>query len=92
MKTNFNFVEGSSCGLHELPPDREAVVEALEGSGPADRRLMDLGMLPETTVRLVRRAPLGDPAVYSLRGYQLCLRKTEACRIRVRILPDSASA
>jgi ferrous iron transport protein A len=31
----------------------------------------------------VRRAPLGDPVVYELRGYHLCLRRSEATRIRV---------
>jgi Fe2+ transport system protein FeoA len=33
---------------------------------------------------VLRRAPLGDPVEYELRGYRLCLRRTEAMRIRVR--------
>ena len=72
--------------LDELPPGCDGVVLRLEGSGPTERRLMDLGLLPETPVRLVRRAPLGDPSIYSLRGYQLCLRRTDARRIEIRIV------
>ena len=41
-------------------------------------------MLPDTPVRVVRRAPLGGPGVYELRGYQLCLRREDAARVRVR--------
>lgn len=47
------------------------------------RRLADLGFLPGTEVRVVRRAPLGDPTVFELRGFQLCLRRSEAALVRV---------
>ena len=46
-------------------------------------RLLDLGFLPETEIRVVRRAPLRDPIVFYLRGGQICLRRSEAARIRV---------
>ena len=29
-------------------------------------------------MRVLRRAPLGDPSVYQLRGYRLCLRRADA--------------
>ena len=48
------------------------------------RRLLDLGLLPGTPVRALRRAPLGDPGVYELRGYRLCLRRSESDRVQVR--------
>lgn len=93
MKSNVNSESGAaSCRLDELEVGLEAVVECLEGAGPTERRLMDLGLLPNTSVRLLRRAPLGDPSVYALRGYQLCLRRAEARRIRVRpIAPQQQS-
>ena len=43
-----------------------------------------LGFVPGTPITLVRRAPLGDPCVYALRGVQMCLRATEAARISVQ--------
>ena len=48
-------------------------------------RLEALGFLPATEVRCRRRAPLGDPRVYELRGTQLCLRRSEAARIKVEL-------
>ncbi len=48
-----------------------------------ERRLEDLGFLPGTVVRVERRAPLGDPTVYELRGSRLALRKESARLINV---------
>ncbi|TDI20188.1 MAG: ferrous iron transport protein A, partial [Acidobacteria bacterium] len=44
----------------------------------------DLGFVPGTLVEVRRRAPLGDPVEFELRGTHLCLRRGEAARIRVR--------
>lgn len=59
---------------------------------PIPRRLLDLGFVPGTPVLVVRRAPLGDPLELELRGYRLCVRRTEAERICTRPLAESASA
>jgi ferrous iron transport protein A len=47
------------------------------------RRVMALGVVPGTALEVVRRAPMGDPTEYALRGYHLCLRRTEASRVEV---------
>jgi ferrous iron transport protein A len=72
--------------LAELPLGEPAVVEAVEEGSAVARRLLDLGFAPGTAVRALRRAPLGDPTLYELRGTQLCLRRSEAERIGVRRL------
>ena len=41
---------------------------------------------PLVAVVVIRRAPLGDPVEYELRGCRICLRRSEAERIRVRAL------
>ena len=69
--------------LHDLAAGESAVVASIDASGPVGRRLLDLGLLPGTPVRMLRRAPLGDPTVYELRGYRLCLRRQEGERVRV---------
>jgi len=61
-----------------------ATVLDVDASTPEGRRLLELGFLPETEIRVVRRAPLGDPIAFYLRGGQICLRASEAARIRVR--------
>ena len=73
MKTNFNF-DSDALVLSDLGPGELAVVESVAAPGPIGRRLLDLGFLPDTPVALLRRAPLGDPSVYEIRGSQLCLR------------------
>ena len=70
--------------LAELAPGTRAVIEAVDGDGPVGRRLLDLGFVPGTRVTVVRRAPLGDPLEFELRGTRLCLRRAEAARVRVR--------
>jgi len=69
--------------LADLEPGAGARVSAVDAGSPIGRRLLDLGFVPGTEVRVVRRAPLGDPIEYELRGTRLCLRRTEARRIRV---------
>lgn len=78
--------------LAGLPLGATAVVESVEDGSPVSRRLLDLGFVPGTRVRVVRRAPLGDPTLYELRGTQLCLRRSEAARVRVRALPPGSAA
>ena len=75
--------------LSELAPGAEATVRSVDVSGPVGRRLLDLGLLPGTPVRAVRQAPLGDPGVYELRGYRLCLRRSETARVRVELRAGS---
>jgi Fe2+ transport system protein FeoA len=70
--------------LDALAPGETGIVDCLAGDGPIDQRLRDLGLVPGTQVRVLRRAPLGDPTEYELRGYRLCLRRTEGARVRVR--------
>jgi ferrous iron transport protein A len=75
---------GEPVALADLEPGQEARVCAVDGDGPEARRLQDLGFVPGTAVRVLERAPLGDPTVYRLRGTSLCLRRSEALRIAVR--------
>jgi ferrous iron transport protein A len=61
-----------------------AIIDRVEAPPPIARRLGDLGFIPGTPVTPIRRAPLGDPGVYEIRGVQYCLRRSEAGTIRVR--------
>ena len=80
------------CSLADLAPGARAEVSHLGGSGQdaALTRLGELGFTPGTVVEVVRRAPLRDPVVYRVKDYEICLRRTEARRIGVRVLPGRA--
>jgi ferrous iron transport protein A len=70
--------------LAALAPGRRAVIVALDAVGPVGARLGDLGFVPGTRIAAVRRAPLGDPTLYALRGCELALRRSEAACVLVR--------
>ena len=70
--------------LATLEPGSVAVILDVDRASAEGQRLLDLGFVPDTEVRVLTRAPLGDPMVYCLRGTHLCLRSTEANRVRVR--------
>ncbi|AWZ48062.1 FeoA family protein [Hathewaya limosa] len=59
------------------------VLNIKEGSR-VRRRIMDLGIVKGTKVKVTGKAPLGDPIEIALRGYKLTLRKEEAKDIIVK--------
>jgi ferrous iron transport protein A len=44
---------------------------------------MEMGVLPGVELKLLGRAPLGDPLELELRGYRLSVRRSEARRIEI---------
>lgn len=50
---------------------------------PCRQLLQHLGITRQTTITLIRRAPLGDPLQLQILGSQFSLRSTEACHIYV---------
>jgi Fe2+ transport system protein FeoA len=75
--------ENSWVTLDRLDPGTEGVIRNIEGSSATVRRLMDLGLVPGTLIRPIRRAPLGDPMEVVVRGTHLSLRLSEAGRVHV---------
>ena len=61
-------------------------------SGPIIRRLSNLGFVPGRVVTPLRRAPLGDPVVYRVADYELCLRHHEARIVRVETITEADDA
>ncbi len=75
----------SIVSLPDLPLRKSAVVEAVGGDRAFRRRIMEMGLIPGTKVRLVAVAPLGDPLTLELRSSRLSIRKKEAAHVRVRV-------
>jgi len=69
--------------LTELAMNEEALVHAVGGPHLRARRIMSLGLSPGARVRMVRRAPLGDPLEFDVSGCLLMLRCEEAAGIVV---------
>ncbi|MEM6295836.1 MAG: ferrous iron transport protein A [Myxococcota bacterium] len=62
---------------------RSGVVDDVEGTDATAVRLLEMGLVPGTTVTLIKRAPLGDPLQFRVRGFHLSLRRAEAARVVV---------
>lgn len=69
--------------LPELETGGCGRVVGFEGAERDRLRLMEMGILEGTVIRLVRRAPLGDPLEVELRGFHLSLRESEGRCIEV---------
>jgi Fe2+ transport system protein FeoA len=72
-----------TCTLSELAVGKRGQVIAVTGDAELRRRLLEMGFCNGATVEVVRRAPLGDPIEYRLRGYCLSLRREQAKHVRV---------
>lgn len=70
--------------LADAGDDRLVEIAEVTGDDPVNRRLREIGFCRGVEVRFVRRAPLGDPAMYELHGATISLRSSEASRVRVR--------
>lgn len=44
-------------------------------------RLLEMGLTPGALVRVLGRAPFGDPVELEVRGYRLSIRRAEAARV-----------
>ena len=73
------------ASLADLRPGEAGEVVSLDCGRRMSRRLMEMGLLPGTRVRVVRIAPLGDPLELRLRDYSLSVRRNEAARIAIRL-------
>lgn len=74
--------------LDEFKIGETGLIKKVEGEGRLRRRLFDMGVTPGATVFLRKKAPLGDPLEVTIRGYELTLRKSEACLVVLEVKED----
>lgn len=69
--------------LSEIRRGSTATVKEVGGSRSFRRRLLEMGLVPGTPVKVVNIAPLGDPLFIEVRGSQWSLRHDEAAEIQI---------
>ncbi|HPA09055.1 MAG TPA: metal-dependent transcriptional regulator [Candidatus Cloacimonadota bacterium] len=69
--------------LGELPVGVRARVVEVKGGGKHQRRMLDMGLVPGAEVTVLRKAPLGDPTEYRVKGTAVALRRSDADTILV---------
>ena len=69
--------------LDKLEIGQSAIVKTVKGSGSRRQHFLDMGMIPNAIVKIVKYAPMGDPMEVTVHGYSLTLRKADAKLIEV---------
>jgi len=73
----------TTCKLNQLGIGACGSVVSVGGDADVRRRLLEMGFCNGATVEVVRRAPLGDPIEFRLRGYHLSLRDEQAKHVMI---------
>lgn len=74
--------------LATLPVGSSGMIADLHIDGVMRRRLLDLGLIPNSKVTTVRKSPIGEPIAFLVRGTMLALRREDAEQISVILLED----
>ena len=69
--------------LSGLLPDEKCRVLSINSGEEIRRRLLDMGLIPGTSVSCVFKSPWGDPSAYLIRGALVALRREDADKIIV---------
>ena len=69
--------------IYDLKPGDKALIQTIYGDEKFAKRLLALGCTEGTEVTLKATAPLGDPIIINLRGFNLAIRKNDAKNIGI---------
>ena len=74
--------------LKDLKIGGTAVITSVGGEGRLRQHFLDMGVIPNTEIKLVKLAPMGDPMQFTLHGYELSLRVADAEKIEVEPIKE----
>ncbi len=69
--------------LTDLKTGEKATIVKVLGYGAFRRRILEMGFIRGEEVSVILNAPLKDPIVYSIMGYEVSLRRSEASLVEV---------
>ena len=70
--------------LSEMNVGESGILVALDLPESVQNHLMHMGFVPDALVTVLRRAPAGDPTIYSIDGLEIALRRETAGAIQMR--------
>lgn len=74
--------------LTNLPVGSKGKIINLTARGKKRRRLLDLGFLPGTIIKVKQKSPLGDPTAYEVRGAVIALRSEETDLVESKVVKE----
>ena len=66
--------------------DKARVISLNVSDKEVRRHLLDMGVTRGVIVKVIRKAPMGDPVDIELRDYELCISKRELEQIEVEVI------
>lgn len=73
--------------LSQLQPGQKGTISGFDSlSKDIRKKLMVMGLLPQTEVKIIRRAPMGDPIQVEVREVSLAVRVNIAESILVEVV------
>jgi ferrous iron transport protein A len=77
-------MERQMC-LRQMGVNQKGIIKSVKAEGELGRRIRDMGLVPNTEIMVLGRAPLKDPVALRLRDFTLSLRNNEADFIMVEL-------
>ena len=71
--------------MRHMSDNQHGVIKKVTATGDMGRRMREMGLVPETAIRIQGRAPLKDPVAIKVRDFILTLRNREADHILVEV-------
>lgn len=65
-----------------------AKIDSIDDTNPASKKLFNMGLTPDTQLRVVNIAPLGDPIIIKVRNYNLAIRKKDLSAISFKDIKE----
>ncbi|MBF0276658.1 MAG: ferrous iron transport protein B [SAR324 cluster bacterium] len=78
----------NQISLRNLKVNEKGIITAINAEGELGRRIRDMGLVKDTEISVVGRAPLKDPVALRLKDFTLTLRNKEADHILVEVKRD----
>ena len=78
--------------LSELKTGEHGVIVKVQGHGGFRKRIIEMGFVKGVEVEVLQNAPLQDPVIYKLMGYEISLRRQEAEMIEVTAIAKEDTA
>ncbi|MBQ2838161.1 MAG: ferrous iron transport protein B [Muribaculaceae bacterium] len=76
--------------LSELKPGESGIIVKILGHGAFRKRVIEMGFVKGRKITSLMSAPLNDPVKYTLMGYEVSLRLSEANLVEIIPIADAA--
>ena len=69
--------------LNDIAEGETAIVSSLTTVGSMRRRLLDLGVIEQTSIECIGSSPSGNPRAYRIRGAIIAIRRDDCSTILI---------